>query len=353
MKWGSELNKWTGAFQIAAVYVGTVIGAGFATGKEIVEFFTQYGLYGLISILLAGYLFIFFGMKVMTKAIDIQATSFMELNNDLFGQTFGKVMNILMTAMLVGVCGVMLSGAEALFVEQLGWGQAVGSLLTILLCLIVLWAGVKGLFAVNTFVVPTLVIFNLILMYNSLSQPFLWPNLFTIESIDYAWKAVGSAFSYAAFNLTLAQAVLVPVATEINNKAIIRLGGFIGGALLTIILISSHITLSTLPDLLVYDIPMATIVKNMMSGIYFVYLFIIYGEIFTSLIGNMYGIERQISQFFKLRSIWVHIAVIIIVYIIGRIEYGQLLGFLYPLFGYISLIFLLLLWIKPMKNNES
>ncbi|MFK4998099.1 hypothetical protein ACI2OX_14265 [Bacillus sp. N9] len=32
------MRNWTGAFQIAAVYVGTVIGAGFATGKEIVEF---------------------------------------------------------------------------------------------------------------------------------------------------------------------------------------------------------------------------------------------------------------------------------------------------------------------------
>lgn len=345
------MNKWTGAFQIAAVYVGTVIGAGFATGKEIVEFFTQYGLFGLMSILVAGYLFIFFGMKVMIKAIDIQATSFMELNNDLFGQTFGRVMNVFMTTMLVGVCGVMLSGAEALFVEQLGWSRTVGSVMTIFLCLIVLWAGVKGLFAVNIFVVPTLIIFNLLLMYSSLSYPLLWSNLLQFASIDHSWKAVGSAFSYAAFNLALAQAVLVPVATEINDKTIVKLGGFIGGVLLTIILISSHITLSTLPDLLVYDIPMATIVKNVLSGIYFVYLFIIYGEIFTSLIGNMYGIERQISQFIPVRSIWIHIAVIAVVYIIGRIEYGQLLGFLYPLFGYISLIFLLLLWMKPVKNK--
>ncbi|MBO0994507.1 YkvI family membrane protein [Bacillus sp. SD088] len=345
------MNKWTGAFQIAAVYVGTVIGAGFATGKEIVEFFTQYGLFGLMSILVAGYLFIFFGMKVMTKAIDIQATSFMELNNDLFGQTFGKVMNILMTAMLVGVCGVMLSGAEALFVEQLGWGKTTGSVMTIILCLIVLWGGLKGLFAVNIFVVPTLIIFNLLLMYTSLSSPLLWSSLFSFVSMDHTWKAVGSAFSYAAFNLTLAQAVLVPVATEVNDKATVKLGGFIGGGLLTIILISSHITLSTLPDLLIYDIPMATIVKNAMSGFYFLYLFIIYGEIFTSLIGNMYGIERQISQFFSLKSIWIYIMMIAVIYIIGRIDYGQLLGLLYPLFGYISLIFLLLLWLKPVKNK--
>lgn len=31
------------AFQLAFVYVGTVVGAGFATGKEIVEFFVRFG----------------------------------------------------------------------------------------------------------------------------------------------------------------------------------------------------------------------------------------------------------------------------------------------------------------------
>ncbi|MFL6516822.1 MAG: hypothetical protein ACJ8GL_01940, partial [Bacillus sp. (in: firmicutes)] len=36
-------RDWTQAFQIAAVYVGTVVGAGFATGKEIVEFFSRFG----------------------------------------------------------------------------------------------------------------------------------------------------------------------------------------------------------------------------------------------------------------------------------------------------------------------
>ena len=32
------MSRWSRIFQIAAVYVGTVVGAGFATGKEIVEF---------------------------------------------------------------------------------------------------------------------------------------------------------------------------------------------------------------------------------------------------------------------------------------------------------------------------
>ncbi|KHF27179.1 hypothetical protein LR68_03986 [Anoxybacillus sp. BCO1] len=51
---------WMRAVQIAFVYVGTVVGAGFATGKEIVQFFTQYGAIGFVTIAASGGLFIFF-----------------------------------------------------------------------------------------------------------------------------------------------------------------------------------------------------------------------------------------------------------------------------------------------------
>lgn len=54
------LSRWSGIFQIAAVYVGTVVGAGFATGREIVEFFTRYGIYGFIGILIARLYFYFY-----------------------------------------------------------------------------------------------------------------------------------------------------------------------------------------------------------------------------------------------------------------------------------------------------
>jgi len=35
-------TNWGAAIQIAAVYVGTVVGAGFATGREIVDFYTYF-----------------------------------------------------------------------------------------------------------------------------------------------------------------------------------------------------------------------------------------------------------------------------------------------------------------------
>lgn len=350
MKRGRPLKKWTGAFQVAAVYVGTVIGAGFATGKEIVEFFSQYGIAGFIGILLVGYLFIFLGSKIMTISIEIRAKSYEEFNEYLFGKKLAKIMNIFTMLMLIGVCAVMLSGAEALFVEQLHLSKSIGSIITITLALLVMAMGVRGIFAVNTFVVPMLIIFNITLLIVTLTNDYFIQNFWLTSDKQFSWRVIMSAFSYSAFNLTLAQAVLVPIATEVNDKEIVKRGGILGGIFLTVILAASHVTLLSLPELMIFEIPMAVIVKSTISSIYVVYLFIIYGEIFTSLIGNLYGLEKQIKKYISVKSVFIYLGIIMIVYGISRVEYGKLLSLLYPAFGYISLIFLVLLWLKPVKK---
>src|SRR6476660_2290883 len=94
------LSRWSGVFQIAAVYVGTVVGAGFATGKEIVEFFSRFGFFGFISILMSGYLFIVLGSKLMRMAAHIDAKSYQEFNEYLFGKWPSRVINVFMLFML-------------------------------------------------------------------------------------------------------------------------------------------------------------------------------------------------------------------------------------------------------------
>ena len=53
------------ASQLAFVYVGTVVGAGFATGREIVEFFLKFGWIGLFGIVVSGLMFTYLGAKIM------------------------------------------------------------------------------------------------------------------------------------------------------------------------------------------------------------------------------------------------------------------------------------------------
>ncbi|PLS16457.1 hypothetical protein CVD28_15315 [Bacillus sp. M6-12] len=340
------LARWSGAFQIAAVYVGTIVGAGFATGREIVEFFTRFGFSGLIGILITGYLFIFIGAKIMVLSAKIGADSYEILNNYLFGERFARYINILFLFMLLGVTSVMISGAGAVFDEQLGLSRNVGILLTIFLAAAILMGGIKGLFAVNSFVVPIMILFSIILCVLTVRGLGFHEVLFASKLQEGGWRALISPFSYSAFNLALAQVVLVPVANEVKDKKVIYRGAVLGGFFLTVILLTSHISLSTLPEVEKYGIPTAELMKNTASGLYWIFIFVIYGEIFTSVIGNLFGLGRQIKTYVKLPEPLIFIGIFLVTYLISIVEYGKLLSYLYPVFGYISLLFLFLVWRK-------
>lgn len=343
--------KWSASFQIAAVYVGTVVGAGFATGKEIVEFFSRFGFLGFIGILISGLLLIFLGSKLLRLSAHIGAHSYQEFNEYLFGYFFGRVINVMTLLMLLGVCAVMLSGAGAVFEEQLNLPKMVGLLVTIGLSILVLFIGMKGLFVVNIFVVPLMISFSVLLMMKSVSLPHFTEQLMSIPTIADDWKVFITPFSYAAFNLFLAQAVLVPVANEIQDDDTIKWGGIIGGIALTLILLCGHLVLIMLPHVESYKVPMAVIVKNIASSLHWIYVFIIYGEIFTSVIGNVFGIERQLRKYIPLSGTMIICFIFASIFFISLVDYGKLLSYLYPLFGYFSLIFIVLLWIRPLKRK--
>jgi len=341
-------KKWSAALQIAAVYVGTVVGAGFATGKEIVEFFTQYGFIGLVGILFSGYLFILLGSRMMVISANINATSYQELNTYLFGKTAAKFINIFMLVMLLLVCSVMLSGSGAVFSEQLLLSKHIGIFITIGLTIFFLLFDSKGIFIVNTFAVPIMISFSFLLLLFSITQPHFVEQALFIPPTDYGYKAVIAPFSYAALNLALASAVLVPIASEVKDIPTIKLGAKLGGLFLTMIMVASHLTLIMLPNVTEYSIPMATIMKQSIQFLFWIYILVIFAEILTSVIGNVFGLQRQISQYIKWPKIVICLIIISFCSLLSLVEYKTLLSILYPILGYLSIIFLVLLWQKKV-----
>jgi uncharacterized membrane protein YkvI len=63
-------------WQVAFTYIGAVIGAGFASGQEIMRFFTRFGCWGAVGALLAGGFLAFLGYAVITRAAYYNMNSF-------------------------------------------------------------------------------------------------------------------------------------------------------------------------------------------------------------------------------------------------------------------------------------
>ncbi|WP_028399990.1 YkvI family membrane protein [Ectobacillus panaciterrae] len=338
-------QQWKIAKKVAATYIGTVVGAGFATGREIVEFFTVHGTYGTIGIFASGLLFVWLGTKMMLLAARIQAYSAQEFNKYLFGDFFGNIINVILLLVLLGVTSVMLSGAGAVFEEQLRLPRQFGILLTIIACILILTRGLQGVFEVNSLVVPIMMIFIVGMYSTTLFKT--WPLVLdSIPTESWNTRWITSPITYVAMNLAMAQSVLVPLSYEVKDEKVIKWGGILGGLGLFLILICSQLAILTVDQFYQYNIPMAEVVRRFNSTFHFFFILVIFGEVFTTLIGNVYGMNKQLQSMTGWRHNGFIYGILLVGYCVSYVGYGQLLHMLYPLIGWISLVLLPLIALK-------
>ncbi|WNQ09702.1 hypothetical protein MJA45_18995 [Paenibacillus aurantius] len=334
------MRPWGRIVQVAFTYIGTIVGAGFASGQEILQFFTQYGGIATATIALATVLFIGFGIKLMLLAQKTGARSYEDLNRTLFGPGIGEAFSLFLMIVLLGTAGVMLAGAGTLFAEQLGLSYQTGLWITLVLGYLVLSKGMHGILAVNTVVVPFMLLFTAVVALSTWSLPnasnWLW------LTSDYPLLQIWTApLLYSAFNLATAQAVLVPLGTAIRDRGILIWGGVLGGAGIGLLLLAAHFALSAqMPGILQYEIPMGHIIRRLGAVVQFLYVLVIFGEIFTTFIADVFGLILQIEQRFRISRQAALLGILALSYGLSLVGFRPLLSFLYPLFGMVSLLWL-------------
>lgn len=341
--------------QIAFTYIGTVVGAGFATGQEILQFFTTYGWWAPFTILLTTALFIWLGTKLMLLSHDIKARSYEDINRMLFGDRVGGVISLFTMAIIICVNSVMLAGAGSVFVEHLHMNYQIGLLITLLGSYWFVSRGMDAIVKLNSIVAPTMLTFTLFIIIHTLQMPNASQvlTLNTDKSFYAAWSA---PLLYGAFNLAMAQAVLVPLGASMPNKKVIQLGGIIGGVLIGVLLLSGHFALAVhMPGITQFDIPMGHIASGLGVFIQLIYVLLIFSEIFTTYIADVYGITLQIQQRTGIHQKLIIMMIMLFCYLFSQFGFKPLVSFLYPLFGLFSLAWLYLLIRSsgpPLNDNN-
>src|SRR5690625_4277387 len=61
--------------KIASAFIGVIVGAGFASGQEILKYFTSFGYLGMFGVFLSTALFVYLGMYLTTVGSRLKSTS--------------------------------------------------------------------------------------------------------------------------------------------------------------------------------------------------------------------------------------------------------------------------------------
>jgi uncharacterized membrane protein YkvI len=343
--------KW---FSIASTFIGTLVGAGFASGQELLQFFANFGLQGLLGIILSTTLFIIIGFMIMQSAYQMNTSAYEEVAVPNV-KILRWLVNGVITFFLFGILVVMFAGAGSLFNQLFNQNVMTGSLIMMLIVMIVALFSSERLIDSLSILVPIMVV---IAVFCGFLGVFNRTDSFLINiSIEPKSNWLLNALLFVSYNMVAAIAVLVPLGKNAHTKRDIMYGAFAGGAVLGVIaFILSLAIILNYSDVSSKDLPMMALVQNLNFWLGYAYAFVLFAGIFTTAAGCLYALLARINlvpgKLFK--SSKRNVFVICVLSFVGSlVGFTRLVGAIYPVTGYLGFIIIFGINWNYFKSKEK
>ena len=332
--------QWKITFQVAATYVGAVMGAGFASGQEIQQFFARFGLWGLGGVVLSAVLFSLLGWAMLDLQGRWKITSYRDFFDYLLGPRMGRWADVLVSALLFVGMFAMISGSGALFYQYFGISRWLGILLTSLVIVLALWFRGEGVLWINSVLIPLKFIFCL----GIATAAIFWATtgdgegyMILPHPIINNWAL--SAILYVSLNLTLAMVVFASLG-RIVQKPGARLGALLGGVALGIFAFAIGASLLRFPDTLGLEIPMVAVASKLGNWTAFFYVVVLWLAMITAAVGNGFSLISRLVDSGKFSYGNTTLILMLILMPLAGIKFSQIVRLVYPLFGSLGLVFI-------------
>lgn len=319
-------------FSSALIYCGTVFGAGFASGQEVVEFFSSHYLWGVFVSIIVGFLFSFFGAFICMDSSENNIHNAGEYFKLLYPSNLASLLNFICTSFLAVSFCIMIAGCGELFFEQMHIRPIFGSLISLVFCYEIMRKKVTGLAFFNTLVTPLMIAGTVVLSVLILSKCNSTNVLAGNESLGHAGL---SGLIYISFNIAVSSAVLVPCGAQIDSKRNAFMGGLIGGIFIAVILVLLSLVLFLNPNVWTHQMPFFSLVGEMFPKVRPLCAIILYCAMLTTAASS--GVSL-ISQVKKETSGWFPIILCTLAFFASFISFGVLVKTMYTAFGVCGLL---------------
>jgi len=321
-----------------SVIIGTVIGAGFASGREIYIFFNIYGIKGIIGTLIASILIGIIIYKVLKQIKGKNITNYSEYISKIgFNKKVESILGSVINIFLLISFYIMVAGFCAYFKQEYQWSPFIIGIAVSLMCYFTFMNKIDGVTKINTILIPILII---MIIWIAIKNGFYGLNTLVqkaqIQKQSQVANWLISSFQYASYN----SIVLIPILLglkryTLGKEKIISIISSCIFCCLSIILY--NILLGGGLYIQNIDLPLVYIVKSF--GIVYQYIcgIIVVLAIFTSAVAAGYGFLQNSTKTKKGYSLMAKCICISSIFV-SQIGFSQLINSLYPIFGLISII---------------
>lgn len=338
---------------VAFAFVGVVVGAGFATGQEIFQFFTSHGSYSIAGIIVTGLIITLAGVFVLNTGFTIQSHNHSESIQYYLHPMIARIFDIILTLFLFSLAMIMTAGGASTIHESFGLPYWLSSLLLVLFILMTLSLKFERLITVLGMVTPFLVIVvSIIAIYYFITGDvnFSAANRFNEQhGLSLGWWFDG--LNYASLQIAAAFSFLSVMGGRMQHRQSALWGGILGGIIITLLLLMinlglvtefEHIQSVALPTLLLAN-HISPLLGTMMSIIMIL-------VIYNTIVGLMYAFASRFTEPFSKGYFVLIIAMAIVTFICTFIGFISLIGKVFPIMGLFGFILLIPILYQGFKH---
>ena len=335
--------------KIISIIIGTLIGAGFASGKEIYTFFVKYNSLGFFSVIFSCFFIGLIINKTLLLILNNNINNYSDFLNLLFGENkFKKIFYFFINLFLLLSYITMISGFNSFFKQELNIPKIITCIFICLFCFFIFRKNISSILNINSILIPFLIfiIFLFGFLYiHKLNINLFFCNIFYFNNSFF--ECFLNSILYASYNCIILIPILISLKKYLENKRQIKYISFFSFIFLCSLTLIIFLFIFYLPNNYLYEIPIIVILNkfsNIQKNIYGIVIAI---AILTSVISSGFGFIDNLKN--KNNFIIFLISFLPIFFI--NISFSFLVNFVFSFFGYIGLVQIIFILLKKTHFN--
>lgn len=339
--------------KIVCIYIGLIIGAGFASGREILEYFNFASNSDFTGVCIATILFAFICYIILKKSYKFELYNIKDYISNIF--SFSKVLQkVFLYIIFVDlICGfiVMMSSCGEIIGNFYNVPKIVGCLFLAITCFFIFIFDIKGIAVINIILVPFIIAIIIFITLSSIISG-VFQSTFAI-GIDpkVSRNILLLSICYVGYNTITAASVLSPLAKEIKNYKTILSSSVICGIVIGLLIFIVWYALGINFSSVWYEsFPLQKLAQNINNNLDFIYLICVVMSIITTSISEGYGILSYFNLKTKLQYAIASFILLMIILPFSLIKFVYLVKYLYYYLGLLGILWMAIILIDYLKN---
>lgn len=348
---------------MGGAFIGLLIGSGFTTGQEIMQYFVSFGKMGYAAIAMMFVLFVYVGSSFVSVGYEQQFKEPKNIYQYYCGKYIGTFFDYFSVVFLFMSFWVMVAGAGAAFNQQFGFANWVGGTVMGLATLITLYFGFGRLVDIIGSIGPVVSVLAILLGISGIMMHPEGVSTFADQLPDLVGKGTvlqaGSNWfmacaSYVSFCMMWLAVFMTNMGATANSRKEGIYGTIFGATLYSLAVLLLMLGLSAnLSEVAGAQIPTLILAKKISPALAIIYTLIVVTEIYTTA-GPL--LWTPVKRFAPDENSKRYRMLLLILGVIGifvglKVPFDKLINVVYVINGYVGFMMLFMMVITDVRTR--